>query len=229
MVNTVNCEGFMGAGIALEYRLRFPHMYEQYVNICEEELLRPGKLWIYKGAEKWVLNFPTKNRWRSPSKDKYLRDGLEKFRSTYKYRQIESIAFPLLGAQNGGLEKGASLALMRTYLDDLDIDIEIYEYDPCIYDDLYLKLRESILNVSPKVLSEVSGLRLAQAEKVIEAVESGQIFQINQLLKVKGLGAVSIEKLFAFALNSHAQLDSQQPLFRKIALVLPLLGCCLVH
>ena len=119
----------------------------------------------------------------------------------------------MLGAQNGGLEKGASLALMRTYLDDLDIDIEIYEYDPCIYDDLYLKLRESILNVSPKVLSEVSGLRLAQAEKVIEAVESGQIFQINQLLKVKGLGAVSIEKLFAFALNSHAQLDSQQPLF----------------
>ncbi|EHA3283596.1 MULTISPECIES: macro domain-containing protein [Enterobacteriaceae] len=213
LVNTVNCEGFMGAGIALEYRLRFPHMYEQYVNICEEELLRPGKLWIYKGAEKWVLNFPTKDRWRSPSKDKYLRDGLEKFRSTYKYRQIESIAFPLLGAQNGGLEKGASLALMRTYLDDLDIDIEIYEYDPCIYDDLYLKLRESILNVSPKVLSEVSGLRLAQAEKVIEAVESGQIFQINQLLKVKGLGAVSIEKLFAFALNSHAQLDSQQPLF----------------
>lgn len=213
MVNTVNCEGFMGAGIALEYRLRFPHMYEQYVNICKEELLRPGKLWIYKGAEKWVLNFPTKDRWRSPSKDKYLRDGLEKFRSTYKDRQIESIAFPLLGAQNGGLEKGASLALMRTYLDDLDIYIEIYEYDPCIYDDLYLKLRESILNVSPKVLSEVSGLRQAQAEKVIEAVESGQIFQINQLLKVKGLGAVSIEKLFAFALNSHAQLDSQQPLF----------------
>lgn len=213
LVNTVNCEGFMGAGIALEYRLRYPKMYEQYVDFCQKELLRPGKLWIYKGSDKWVLNFPTKDRWRSPSKEKYLRDGLEKFLSTYKERQIESIAFPLLGAQNGGLEKGASLALMLTYLDDLNIDIEIYEYDPCVYDDLYLKLRESILNMSPKVLSEVSGLNKTQAQKVIEAVESVQIFQINQLLNIKGLGVVAIENLFAFASNSREKTNNQQPLF----------------
>lgn len=203
----------MGAGIALEYRLRYPHMYEQYVNFCEQGFLSPGKLWIYKAAEKWVLNFPTKDRWRSPSKEKYLMDGLEKFRSTYKERQIESIAFPLLGAQNGGLNKQASLALMQYYLKDLEIDIEIYEYDPFIYDDLYLKLRKSILGVNPKVLSEVSGLKLTQAEKVIKAVEMEKIFQINQLLKVKGLGVVSIEKLYAFALDLHAQKDNQQSLF----------------
>ncbi len=211
LVNTVNCEGFMGAGIALEYRLRYPKMYEQYVNICEKKLLHPGKLWIYKGTDKWVLNFPTKDRWRSPSKERYLRDGLQKFQSTYKERGINSIAFPLLGAQNGGLGKELSLALMRTYLDGLDIEIEIYEYDPYIYDDLYLKLRDSILSLNPRVLSEISGLRLVQAEKLIEAVEFEEIYQINQLLKVKGLGIASIEKLFS--LGSKAQNHGQQSLF----------------
>lgn len=203
----------MGAGIALEYRLRYPHMYEQYVNICEQKLLRPGKLWIYKAAEKWVLNFPTKDRWRSPSKERYLRDGLKKFRSTYKERQIESIAFPLLGAQNGGLDKQASLALMLNYLEDLEIDIEIYEYDPFIYDDLYLKLRKSILGVNPKFLSEVTGLNLTQAEKVIKAVETEKFFQVSQLLKVKGLGVTTIEKLFALTLDLHTRTNNQQSLF----------------
>lgn len=203
----------MGAGIALEFRLRYPHMYEQYVNFCEQGFLNPGKLWIYKTTEKWVLNFPTKDRWRSPSKEKYLRDGLEKFRSTYKQRQIESIAFPLLGAQNGGLDKQTSLSLMQYYLKDLDIDIEIYEYDPSIYDELYFKLRKYILGVSPKVLSEVSGLKLTQAKKVIQVVEVDNIFQINQLLKIKGLGVLSIEKLYAFALDLDMQKINQKFLF----------------
>jgi O-acetyl-ADP-ribose deacetylase (regulator of RNase III) len=213
LVNTVNCEGFMGAGIALEYRLRYPHMYERYVNFCEQGFLKPGKLWIYKTTEKWVLNFPTKDRWRSPSKEKYLRDGLEKFRSTYKERRIASIAFPLLGAQNGGLDKKISLSLMKSYLKDLDIDIEIYEYDPFVYDELYLKLREYISGVSPKILSEVSGLKLNQAEKVIKALEVEDIFQINQLLKVKGLGVPSIEKLYAFSLDLDVKKINQQSLF----------------
>lgn len=78
LVNTVNCEGVMGAGIALESALRFPEMYERYKKICEDGMLNVGNLWIYKDSNPyWILNFPTKTYWKLPSKIQYLESGLK--------------------------------------------------------------------------------------------------------------------------------------------------------
>ena len=112
IVNTVNCVGIMGAGIALECRLRYPQMFEQYAQLCADAKLDIGRLWVYKAPERWVLNFPTKKHWRYPSRVEYLHLGLQKFMDTYQTRGITSVAFPLLGAQNGGLQADESLALM---------------------------------------------------------------------------------------------------------------------
>ncbi len=60
IVNTVNCVGVMGAGMALECRLRYPEMHEKYILLCKDKLIDIGLLWIYKSPEKWILNFPTK-------------------------------------------------------------------------------------------------------------------------------------------------------------------------
>lgn len=130
MVNTINCVGAMGKGIALEFRKRYPEMYEQYVNLCKEKKINIGILWIYKTDEKWILNFPTKYHWKYNSKVEYLEKGLQKFVSTYKEKGITSIAFPLLGANNGGIPKEISLKIMNQYLSQCDIDIEIYQFDP---------------------------------------------------------------------------------------------------
>jgi len=127
IVNTINCVGAMGKGIALEYKKKYPEMYTKYVSLCKNKQISIGKLWIYKTDNKWILNFPTKDDWRNPSKIEYLILGLEKFVTTYKNKGITSIAFPLLGANNGGLDPKLSLEVMVRYLKDLDIDVYIYD------------------------------------------------------------------------------------------------------
>lgn len=132
IVNTVNCVGVMGKGIALVFKLRYPNMYEQYQKLCDQHLIEIGKLWIYKGekSDPWVLNFPTKTHWKLPSEYEYIEKGLQKFVDTYKEKGITSVAFPLLGAFNGGLDKERVIEIMQSYLSRCDIPIEIYQYDP---------------------------------------------------------------------------------------------------
>lgn len=126
IVNTVNCVGAMGKGIALEYKHRYPNMYSKYKILCEQGLIDIGKLWLYKSDVKWVLNFPTKIDWRNPSKIEYLELGLQKFLETYKQKGITSIAWVLLGASNGGIDPEISLNIMSKYLSQCDIPIQIY-------------------------------------------------------------------------------------------------------
>ena len=139
IVNTVNCVGVMGKGIALVFKLRYPKMFDLYKDHCKSKLIGIGKLWLYKGEENapWVLNFPTKFHWKYPSKIEYLEKGLEKFCSSYKDQGITSIAFPLLGSHNGGLNPEIVKELMFKYLSKCDIPIEIYKYDPEAPDDLF--------------------------------------------------------------------------------------------
>ena len=108
IVNTVNCVGVMGAGIALEFRLREPEMYLKYVSLCKQGAFTPGMLWLHKSPHKWVLNFPTKIDWKHPSKPEYLESGLKKFTETYKEKGITSIAFPMLGADRGGVDRSVA-------------------------------------------------------------------------------------------------------------------------
>ena len=74
IVNTVNCVGVMGKGIALVFKLRYPNMFVVYKEHCNAKRIAPGKLWLYKSEKNapWVLNFPTKFHWKYPSKMEYL-------------------------------------------------------------------------------------------------------------------------------------------------------------
>lgn len=128
LVNTVNCVGAMGKGIALEFKKRYPAMYKRYKELCEQGYIKVGSLWLYKADDgKWILIFPTKIDWRNPSELDYVIQGLDKFIATYKERGITSIAFPMLGCNNGGLDKSLVLMIMREYLNTCDgLDAEIY-------------------------------------------------------------------------------------------------------
>ncbi|GAA0615572.1 hypothetical protein GCM10009001_36010 [Virgibacillus siamensis] len=79
LVNTVNTVGVMGKGIAKTFKIMYPDMFKQYQILCEDNQLTVGKLWIFKTEHKWILNFPTKTHWRSPSKLAYIEEGLKKF------------------------------------------------------------------------------------------------------------------------------------------------------
>ena len=126
LVNTVNTEGVMGKGIALEFKKRYPDMFKEYKKVCDDKMLDIGTLLLWKKSEKWVLLFPTKTTWRRPSKIEYLEKGLQKFASNWDKLGADSIAFPRLGCGNGGLDWEEVRPLMEKYLHKLPIQIYVY-------------------------------------------------------------------------------------------------------
>ena len=129
LVNTVNTVGVMGKGIAKDFKAAFPDMYSEYRRLCELGRLRIGTLWLYKSPHKWVLNFPTKEDWRRPSKPEYVEKGLQKFVESYQLQGITSIAFPALGCGNGGLDWETQVRpLMERHLGELPISIFLYPH-----------------------------------------------------------------------------------------------------
>ncbi|MEA2736131.1 MAG: hypothetical protein QOE14_2582 [Humisphaera sp.] len=127
LVNTVNCVGVMGKGVALEFKKRYPGMYEDYVDRCNRRQVRLGEPYPYvdlSGAS--IVNFPTKDHWRSPSRYSDIESGLDYFVKHYRDWQIRSVAFPPLGCGNGGLEWAEVGPLMHAKLAPLDIDVEVY-------------------------------------------------------------------------------------------------------
>lgn len=199
IVNTVNCVGVMGAGLALECRLRYPLMFDRYSQLCVEGMIDIGKLWIFKATDRWILNFPTKKHWKYPTKEEYLHVGLRKFMETYQEKGITSIAFPLLGAQNGGLSGSQSLAIMESYLRDCTIPVEIYRYDATAPDDLFEAFRSKLQGTTPREVSLGTGLRIDFVNRIYEALSDSRICQLGQLANVRGIGDKSLEKAFRYA------------------------------
>jgi len=215
LVNAVNCVGVMGAGVALEFKYRYPKMFQKYQAICNAKKLDIGLLWLYRNEQdKILLNFPTKKHWRYPSKESYIRAGLEKFCQTYKEKGITSVAFPVLGAGKGGLAPELSLAIMQEYLGGLDLDIEIYQFDPNAQDKLCTKVCTMLNEYSPRELQSQAGLTQSEIEKISTALAELTITHLSQLQQVKGIGEKTIAKLYqlevgAMDLPTEAK---QQPL-----------------
>ncbi|MCD8455205.1 macro domain-containing protein [Tenacibaculum finnmarkense genomovar ulcerans] len=201
IVNTVNCVGVMGTGIAYEHRLRYPEMFLKYKAICDAKNLNIGNLWIYKEKEKWILNFPTKYHWKYDSKPEFLEKGLLKFINTYKEKGITSIAFPLLGAHNGGISKTESLEIMKKHLNQCDIPIEIYHYDSNATDDLFPLLKKIWNTTSEKLLVQKTNIRLNLIREIKLKIERNEINNLSSLIKLKGFGEKSLENIFQFIIN----------------------------
>lgn len=127
LVNTVNTVGVMGKGVALEFKKLYPEMFLRYRELCETKQLAIGKLWLYKSPNKWVLNFPTKEHWRYPSRVEYIVAGLKTFRRVYARWGVHSIAFPPLGCGHGRLDFATQVQpIMQDYLESVPIDVFIH-------------------------------------------------------------------------------------------------------
>ncbi|WP_449046019.1 macro domain-containing protein [Paracoccus versutus] len=129
VVNTVNTVGVMGKGLAAAFKERYPDMYLAYKKRCDDGLFKPGAIWMWKGADQWVLSFSTKKHWRNPSKLEYIRNGLMDFRANYEGMGIREIAFPRLGCGNGGLNWSDVRPMMIELLHDLPITVFIHDYE----------------------------------------------------------------------------------------------------
>ncbi len=127
LVNTVNCVGVMGKGVALEFKKRFPGMFDDYALRCGRRQVKLGEPYLYRDlAGTRVVNFPTKDHWRSPSRLTDIERGLDCFAANYTEWGVTSIAFPPLGCGNGGLEWAEVGPLIYGKLHRLPVPIEVY-------------------------------------------------------------------------------------------------------
>ncbi|EAL4711949.1 Appr-1-p processing protein [Campylobacter lari] len=130
LVNTVNLNGFMGKGIAYQFKKKFPLNYETYVKACKNKEIDIGKVFVFEENGKTIINFPTKANWKEKSKIEYIESGLNSLKNEIIQRNINSIAIPPLGCGNGGLHWENVKPLIETYLSGLSNDISILIYKP---------------------------------------------------------------------------------------------------
>ena len=130
LVNTVNCEGYMGKGIAYQFKLVYPENNLDYVRVCKNGTLKIGKLHYFNEKGKTIINFPTKNKWRAKSKMEYIEVGMDELIKLIKLLDIKSIAIPPLGSGNGGLIWSEVKAVIESKLSVLSSDIDVYIYEP---------------------------------------------------------------------------------------------------
>ncbi len=218
LVNTVNCVGVMGKGVALEFRRRFPRMFEEYRQVCEKAALRPGQIWPYRREQPWVLNFAVKDDWKHPSRMEWVESCLSKFAASYEKLGIQSVAMPWLGAMNGRLEWDQVHSLIRSYLSNLpNIEIELVEFDPHASDPLFEKLLSESKHRTAEDLRNDADLTASAAAMILSAVRRQQVKSLAEVCSLEGLGKKTIENLYAFLIGGsrrHEQVAwTQRPCF----------------
>ena len=132
LVNTVNCDGFMGRGIALQFRRVFPDNFEAYEAACKRGELRPGLMLVVATSmlanPKFIINFPTKKHWRGKSRLSFIDDGLAALVAEVRNRGIRSIAVPPLGCGLGGLAwSEVRPRIVRAFSELPDVKVTVFE------------------------------------------------------------------------------------------------------
>jgi O-acetyl-ADP-ribose deacetylase (regulator of RNase III) len=132
LVNTVNCFGVMGRGIALQFRKAFPENFKLYKKACENGEVKPGKMFVYDlnriSNPHFIINFPTKRHWRNKSRFEDIESGLQDLIKIVEWQKIHSIAIPPLGCGLGGLNWSEVHSLITEAFETLpDVTVLLFE------------------------------------------------------------------------------------------------------
>lgn len=132
LVNTVNCVGIMGRGIALQFKNHFPENFKAYARACERGAVQPGRMFVFETGDlvgpRYIINFPTKRHWRGRSRIEDIESGLRALVEEVRSRRIRSIAVPPLGAGLGGLDWIDVKTRITAALGVLpEVDVEVFE------------------------------------------------------------------------------------------------------
>ncbi len=133
LVNTVNCVGVMGRGIALQFSNAFPENFKAYVAACKKEEVQPGRMFVFETGQltnpRFIINFPTKRHWRGKSQMQDIDAGLIALVETVRHYKIRSIAIPPLGSGLGGLDWAEVKPRIEAAVRAID-DVRVFIYEP---------------------------------------------------------------------------------------------------
>lgn len=128
IINTVNCVGVMGKGLALEFKKRYPKVYEEYKENCDRSEYKPGSIFFsYQYLDITIINFATKDHWRNPSQIEWIEKGLIALRAALENHSDYSVGIPPLGCGLGGLHWKDVKSLIIRHLGDLPTRIVVFE------------------------------------------------------------------------------------------------------
>jgi len=196
IVNTINCVGIMGRGLALDFRLRYPGMYEDYRIRCNEKKVNIGIPYVYNGYDPLlILNFPTKLDWKHQSKIEWIEKGLIYFVNNYEKEKILSIAFPKLGTNSGGLRWNDVKSLMENYLNKIKIPVQICLNEEENATGTEGKMVEIINKMTEDELVNKGGLVKRTAKVVCNNKPYRRFYEIN---KTKQVSMHAYEKIYIF-------------------------------
>ena len=133
LVNSVNCVGVMGRGIALQFKNLFPENFKAYAEACKREEVQPGRMFVYDSGKmtnpRYIINFPTKRHWRGKSRMEDIESGLRALAQVVAERNIRSIALPPLGSGLGGLDWPMVRSRVEDALQNVE-DLRVVVYEP---------------------------------------------------------------------------------------------------
>jgi O-acetyl-ADP-ribose deacetylase (regulator of RNase III) len=133
LVNTVNCVGIMGRGIALQFKNAFPDNFKNYELACHHEMVQPGRMFVHETGQlsnpRYIINFPTKRHWRGKSRIEDIESGLVALVNEIKTRSIRSIAIPPLGSGLGGLQWSEVRPKIETAMRELP-EVRVVVFQP---------------------------------------------------------------------------------------------------
>ena len=205
LTNTINTVGAMGAGLALEFRLRVPEMYTIYKEKCAHGEIQIGKYWIYDRPNrmgKKILNFPVKKGFNHPSRWEYIIVGLRYFVENYRNDNIMSIAMPTLGSRLGKLDDEAVLIMLQEEFQDLPINIEIYRtYEQ---DRLTKSVKRLVSEMTVSEISKEFKLSLSKSEQV--KVRLSEAFLLTDLIVFHKMSINLVRRLYDFGFNKSTNL-----------------------
>lgn len=148
IVNTVNCVGIMGRGLALQFKNKFPQNFKEYQLACTNKEVQLGKMFVHQTGQlinpKYIINFPTKGHWKQNSKIEDISNGLDDLITIIEKYSIKSIAIPPLGSGLGGLDWNQVKKLIEEKLKNINCTIILFE-------PLEQKIEKSITKEIPKM------------------------------------------------------------------------------
>lgn len=128
IVNPINCVGKMGAGLAYQFRIRYPGLYQDYITACDHNEIKPGGLWLWRINDSQIIaNLATKNHWRYPSKYEWIDDGLASLRHLILDTNPGFVSIPAIGCGEGGLEWSTVRAKIKQWMEGLDCQIKVFK------------------------------------------------------------------------------------------------------
>lgn len=223
LINTVNCEGFMGKGIAYQFKMKFPENNKSYIKACRSGELTVGRVHYFIEDGVTIINFPTKDKWRENSRMEYIEDGLDSLIELLPVLRVKKIAIPPLGCGNGGLIWENVKGLIENKLAGISNQYDFVIFEPSTASYKAAPKKPPKISVSGLVLLDIrlnlqkfNRIRLQKAGYFMNLFSGEEYFQFDKWKYGPYSHAIDIVAKSIKEYQEYYGIDNSQETFEQV-------------